>query len=92
MVARGLEKEARSLYPYRHLKACDTVGYREWFQYFDGDWDRTTCIEKIKQHTRNYAKRQLTWFRKEPDRWHRFSPDQEEEIRAFLKDKVKVKG
>lgn len=93
MIDSGLEKEARALYPFRHLKACDTVGYKEWFQHFDGKWDRKTCIEKIKQHTRNYAKRQLTWFRKEADRWNRFAPDQEEEIRAFLKDKgSKVKG
>lgn len=87
MVLRGLEKEAQSLYPYRHLKACDTVGYKEWFRYFDGEWTREKAIEKIKQHTRNYAKRQLTWFRKESDRWKRFSPDQEKEIRGFLEDK-----
>jgi len=89
MVAQGLENEARSLYPHRHLKACDTVGYKEWFRYFDGDWSKEKAIEKIKQHTRNYAKRQLTWFRKEADRWHRFGPDQGEEILEFLKDKVR---
>jgi len=93
MIDSGLEAEARALYPYRHLKACDTVGYKEWFQHFDGEWSREKTIEKIKQHTRNYAKRQLTWFRKEADRWHRFAPDQEKEIRAFIKDEVsKVKG
>lgn len=88
MVDAGLEEEARKLYPFRHLKACDTVGYREWFQYFDGTWDREKCIEKIKQHTRNYAKRQLTWFRKEADRWNQFAPDQEKEIRGFLQVEV----
>ncbi|NBB89084.1 MAG: tRNA (adenosine(37)-N6)-dimethylallyltransferase MiaA [Bacteroidetes bacterium] len=88
MIDSGLQAEARALYPYRHLKACDTVGYKEWFQHFDGEWSREKTIEKIKQHTRNYAKRQLTWFRKEADQWHRFSTDQEEDIRAFLKDKI----
>jgi len=85
MIESGLQEEARKLYPFRNLKACDTVGYKEWFHYFDGEWTREKATEKIKQHTRNYAKRQLTWFRKESDRWNRFSPDQEKEIRAFLK-------
>lgn len=88
MIAHGLENEARTLYPYRHLKACDTVGYKEWFHYFNGDWTREKAIEKIKQHTRNYAKRQLTWFRKEKEKWNVFSPDAVEEIQAF----IKVKG
>jgi tRNA dimethylallyltransferase len=88
MIDCGLEAEARTLYPFRHLKACDTVGYKEWFQHFDGKWDRKTCIEKVKQHTRNYAKRQLTWFRKEADQWNRFAPDQEEAIRTLIKNKL----
>jgi tRNA dimethylallyltransferase len=65
MVNMGLIEEARSLLPFRHLNALQTVGYSELFDYFDGRVSESEAIEKIKQHTRNYAKRQLTWFRKE---------------------------
>lgn len=64
MVAAGLEAEARKFYPLRHLPALRTVGYEEWFDFFDGKMSREEAILKIKQHTRNYAKRQGTWFRK----------------------------
>jgi len=64
MIAQGLEEEARQLYPYRHLKALQTVGYTEWFSYFDGHISKQTCIEAIKQNSRRYAKRQITWFKR----------------------------
>lgn len=64
MVEAGLEKEARALYPYRHLPALQTVGYQEWFEFFEGKITREAAIGLIKQHTRNYAKRQMTWFKK----------------------------
>jgi tRNA dimethylallyltransferase len=64
MIAEGLEEEARSLLPFRHLTALRTVGYEEWFDHFDGNYTRAEAIDKIKQHSRNYAKRQMTWFRK----------------------------
>lgn len=64
MIERGLEKEAKEMIPYRHLNALNTVGYKEMFQYFDGLFSREEAISLIKQHTRNYAKRQMTWFRK----------------------------
>ncbi len=67
MMEAGLEAEARELYPFRHLKALQTVGYRELFDYFDGKYNLDTAVELIKQHTRNYAKRQLTWFRNQDD-------------------------
>lgn len=63
MVAAGLESEAKALEPLQHLNALQTVGYSEWWPYFRGEIKREEAIEKIKQHTRNYAKRQLTWFR-----------------------------
>lgn len=63
MIEQGLEEEAKSLYPMRHLNALQTVGYSEWWPYFEGEVDKAFVIEKIKQHTRNYAKRQMTWFR-----------------------------
>lgn len=64
MIDQGLEEEARAMYPHRHLNALQTVGYKEWWPYFEGEYNRETAIDKIKQHTRNYAKRQITWFKK----------------------------
>lgn len=64
MIADGLEQEARALLPYRERNALRTVGYREFFEHFDGKIGRAEAIDLIKQHTRNYAKRQLTWLRR----------------------------
>lgn len=64
MLVQGLLDEACSLIPYRNYKPLDTVGYKELFNYFDGNYSLPEAIEKIKQHTRNYAKRQITWFKK----------------------------
>lgn len=65
MVSQGLVEEVRSLLPFRNLNALQTVGYSELFDYFDGKVSLEEAINKIKQNTRNYAKRQLTWFRKD---------------------------
>jgi tRNA dimethylallyltransferase len=63
MIADGLEQEARHFFPDQaHLQALQTVGYREFFAHFEGNLSREEAIDKIKQHTRNYAKRQLTWL------------------------------
>ena len=62
MIADGLEEEARSVYPLRQLNSLQTVGYREMFLYFDGEITRDEAIRLIKQNSRHYAKRQLTWF------------------------------
>jgi len=67
MIETGLIDEVKSVSEYRNLTALQTVGYKEVFEYLDGNWDLETCIDKIKQHTRNYAKRQLTWFKKHPE-------------------------
>jgi tRNA dimethylallyltransferase len=64
MVASGLEEEARELYPLRSLDALQTIGYREWWPYFEGVCNRDAAIEKIKQASRQYARRQLTWNRR----------------------------
>ena len=70
MVEAGLIEEARSVLPFRHLNALNTVGYKELFQYFDGQWTLDFALEKIRRNTRVYAKKQLTWFKKDPDvRW-----------------------
>jgi tRNA dimethylallyltransferase len=63
MIELGLEEEARTLLPYKQCNSLQTVGYREFFAYFNGEISKSECIEKIKQNTRHYAKRQLTWFR-----------------------------
>jgi len=63
MLSEGLEKEVRLFYPeMQQLKPLQTVGYQEFFPYFEGLYDKDTAIEKVKQHTRNYAKRQMTWM------------------------------
>lgn len=66
MMADGLEDEARRLYPLRHLNALNTVGYRELFDYFEGHCNLQSAVDKIKTNSRRYARRQLTWFRKDP--------------------------
>lgn len=63
MMKNGWLDEARNVYPFKHLPALQTVGYKELFAHFDGAYDLTTAVDLIKQRTRNYAKRQLTWFR-----------------------------
>ena len=67
MIESGLIEEARSLYKYKHLNALQTVGYTELFNVFDGIWDLDFAISEIKKNTRRFAKRQLTWFRKNED-------------------------
>jgi tRNA dimethylallyltransferase len=67
MLEAGLEEEARKMLPLRQLNSLNTVGYKELFEFFDGRISREEAIEKIKQHTRNYAKRQLTWWRRKED-------------------------
>ncbi len=70
MMAAGLEEEARAVYPYRQLNSLQTVGYKELFDFFDGKISRDEAVELIKRNTRRYAKRQLTWFRRDKEiRW-----------------------
>lgn len=74
MLQEGFVEEARALVPYRHLNALNTVGYKELFAFFDGEISFEQAIRDMKTHTRKYAKRQLTWFRKDPEiRW--FDPE-----------------
>jgi tRNA dimethylallyltransferase len=62
MVSAGLEEEAKALLPNRELPALRTVGYQEWWPYFSGEYPHERAIELIKQNSRRYAKRQITWF------------------------------
>jgi tRNA dimethylallyltransferase len=79
MMEQGFLDEARSVYPLRHLNALNTVGYKELFTYLDGTWSLEEAIERIKGNTRRYARKQLTWYKKDPlVTW--FSPDDKQLI------------
>ncbi|MDT8415759.1 MAG: tRNA (adenosine(37)-N6)-dimethylallyltransferase MiaA [Flavobacteriaceae bacterium] len=80
MLDSGLEAEVKGLMHYRECNALQTVGYREWFDYFDGNVSYEEVVESIKQNTRRYAKRQLTWFRRYDAKWF----DVHEEVTAVI--------
>ena len=83
MMADGLLEEAKALYPKRHLNALNTVGYKELFDYIDGRWPLEEAVERIKGNTRRYARKQLTWFKKDESiRW--FHPDETETIIKYI--------
>ena len=83
MMQKGLLKEAEALYPMRELNALNTVGYKEIFEYINGRWSLDEAIERIKGNTRRYARKQLTWYKKDPQiRW--FHPDQKKEIIDYI--------
>lgn len=67
MVEQGLLEEAQRVLPYRACNSLNTVGYKELFKYFDGEWDLEFALEKIRRNSRVYAKKQITWFKKDPD-------------------------
>ena len=86
MVEEGLEAEARSMYPKRHLNALQTVGYRELFEHFDGNCTFEEAVELVKRNSRRYAKRQLTWFRRDENTaW--FHPNDHEAILEYISSK-----
>ena len=81
MMEEGLLEEARRVYPYRAYNSLNTVGYKELFNYFDGTWTLDFALEKIKRNSRVYAKKQLTWFKKDPEmKWVNLSTDPESPI------------
>lgn len=87
MVEEGLIEEARAMYPKRHLNALQTVGYRELFDYFDHKTTLDEAIELIKRNSRHYAKRQLTWFRRDGSiGW--YAPDNVEAIIEYIDAKI----
>lgn len=83
MLSTGLEQEARNLYHLKHLRALQTVGYTEMFDYIDGKLDLSRAIEMIKQNSRRYAKRQITWFKKYGN-WICFHPMTDEDIFKYI--------
>ncbi|MRT91353.1 tRNA (adenosine(37)-N6)-dimethylallyltransferase MiaA [Ancylomarina sp. 16SWW S1-10-2] len=88
MMKEGQEEEAKSLFEFCDLNSMNTVGYKELFEYFRGNISLDKAIELIKRNSRHYAKRQLSWFRRdEKIQW--FHPDQEDEIIAYLDEQIK---
>lgn len=87
MVQSGLIEEVKTLRSYSHLNALNTVGYKEILEYLDGEYQQEEAIEKIKQNTRRFAKRQITWFKKSEDMmW--FEPVEVEAIVSYLDDAI----
>ena len=79
MMAEGLLDEAKAMLPYREANALNTVGYKELFDYFDGRWPLAEAVERIKGNTRRYARKQLTWYKRDEQvTW--FHPHQQQEI------------
>jgi tRNA dimethylallyltransferase len=87
MMEAGLLEEARSVYPYRSLNSLNTVGYKELFDYFDGSCTLEEAVDLIKRNSRRYARKQLTWFRRDKEiNW--FTPDQFQDIVQFVNEKL----
>ena len=83
MMQQGLLQEAETLYPLRDLNALNTVGYKEMFEYINGHWPLDEAVERIKGNTRRYARKQLTWYKKDQQiRW--FHPNQKKEIIDYI--------
>lgn len=87
MMADGLADEARRALPYRHLNALQTVGYRELFAHFDGEWTLHEAVEKIKRNTRVYAKKQMTWFKRDAGTFW-FHPDHADAMLRLAADVI----
>lgn len=87
MIENGMVEEARRMYPMRELNALNTVGYKELFEYFDSTTTLDEAIFKIQSNTRRYARKQLTWFKRDTSmRW--FSPEQADEIINYIKQET----
>lgn len=88
MIAAGLFEEAASFFEFRKLNALQTVGYTEIFDFLEGKYDRDEAVRLLKQNSRRYAKRQMTWFKRDPEiKW--VQPDQESELMEWLGEKIK---
>ena len=94
MLSEGLLDEVKSVFQFRNLKSLNTVGYKELFDYIDEKMTLVEAVEKIKQHSRNYAKRQETWLKRYTD-LQRLNPTSFESLLqqalTFLKEKIKIK-
>lgn len=89
MMEQGLLDEVKQVYPYRQLNSLNTVGYKELFNYLDGEWELPFAIDKIKQNSRIYSRKQMTWFKRDEEiRW--FHPNHEEEILTYIKQEIQL--
>jgi tRNA dimethylallyltransferase len=89
MIAAGLVAEAKALLPFRHLNALNTVGYREIFESLDGKTTLAEAVDLIKRHSRQYARRQITWFKKNGEiKW--FAPGEKNEMVSYIAEKIKA--
>lgn len=87
MMEEGLLEEAKRVYPYRSLNSLNTVGYKELFKFLDGEWELPFAIEKVKQNSRIYSRKQMTWFKRDADiTW--FHPEQETEIMEYISRQI----
>ena len=92
MVKNGLIEEVKNLLPHKELNSLNTVGYKELFKHFEGEWELDFAIEKIKQNTRNFAKRQLTWFKKDQNtRWFDVI-EEKEALMNYIKKNIHTKS
>ena len=90
MMQQGLLEEARLLYDFRQANALNTVGYKELFDYLDGRWTLAEAVERIKGNTRRYARKQLTWFKRDPQvRW--FHPEEKEQILKYIEEDEQIR-
>lgn len=91
MMEAGLLEEAKSVYPYRKLNSLNTVGYKELFSFLDGTCSLDEAVDLIKRNSRRYARKQLTWFRRDQEiKW--FEPEQIQEIIAYVEHKMSENG
>ena len=92
MIKNGLLEEAKSHFTDRHLNSLNTVGYKELFKYMEGEWNLDLAIEKIKRNTRVYARKQLTWFKRDEDiHWFNLSQQTEENVLNNISEIVNMK-
>lgn len=86
MMEQGLLEEARKYYPFKHLNSLNTVGYKELFKYFDGEWALDFAVEKIKQNSRIYSRKQMTWFKRDEEiNWINLTTTSEKEALEHIK-------
>jgi tRNA dimethylallyltransferase len=87
MIESGLVEEVNSLGAYKNENALNTVGYKEIFAYLDGKWTLEEAVERMKGNTRRYARKQLTWFKRDPQiRW--FHPNETQQIINYINEEV----
>ncbi len=87
MLEEGLLDEVRKVLPWRHQNSLNTVGFKELFKYCDGEWELDFALDKIRRNTRVYAKKQMTWFKKDTST-HWINPDNMDDIRYFIQNQI----